>query len=158
MTPLNFWGLGGMVDVAILISICIAIFLHHRGHYLISVVLSVILISTSLLFISIEKPSSTTTAFSALNIVGFSISVLLEIKLKYILHAYVYIGIFIVFLFQMQTHTFYGYFSTEHLLISFSTYFMVYLIITYSPSALKVKYDSINIELNKKIFNCWSKL
>jgi signal transduction histidine kinase len=150
MTPTDFWSPSGMVDVTILMSICIAIFLHKIGYYTIAVVLTVLLISAALLFISVEHAQSIKTAFVPLNVVGFAISVLLKKRVKYILHALVCMGIVGVMFIHMQALTFYGHATIEDVLTNFASYFIVYLIITYSASALKNKYDAVNAQLNEK--------
>lgn len=146
----NLFGFGGFVDIGILISIGVAMILHKQGYYLPAVIIPVSFSALALLIISTIHSQSANTAMIALMAVGFSISILLESKTKRWIHALIYIGMLIVFVYHISNIPFYKYESTNQVFITFAAYFVVYLIITYSAGALKDKYDSVTEELKEK--------
>jgi len=146
----NFLGLGGLVDVGILVSLGIAILLHQKGYYLPAVIIPTVFSALALLGISVAHSQSATTAMIELTCVGFSVSILLERKMRNWMHAFVYAGMVVVMLYHLSDYTFYLYESSNHVITNFTSYFIVYLIITYSVGALKTKYDTVTLELNQK--------
>src|SRR6478736_3910077 len=62
----NFLGIGGMVDVGILVSICVAMFLHKNGYYVPAVILPTSFAAAALLLVSVLHFQSVTTAMIAL--------------------------------------------------------------------------------------------
>lgn len=66
------------------------------------------------------------------------------------MHLYVGIGISVVFYFQFADPSLYLKSSSSEVITTFIIYIVVYIIITFSATALKLKYDSINNELISK--------
>lgn len=148
----NFFGLGGLVDLGILISVGVGMILHKQGKYLPAVIIPVSFSAFALISISIGSAHyySSNTEMIALMAVGFSISILLKGIVRKLLHAFVCSGMFTVFLFHISDISFYQYESTNLVVITFAAYFVVYLIITYSAGALMDKYDFVTLELKEK--------
>lgn len=146
----DFLGFGGLVDVGILASIGIGMILHKKNYYLPAVIIPALLATVSLLAVSIVFSQSITTAMIALVVVGFSISILLKGLAKNLMHALIYIGMLVVFINHVLHLSFYKYENVNQAIINFTAYYMGYLIITYSASALKSKYDFVTLELEEK--------
>lgn len=146
----DFMGISGLCDVGILISIGSAMILHKQGYYLPAVIIPVLFSAFALLTISVLHSQSINTAMIALMAVGFSISILLKNQAKKWMHGFVCIGICIVFMYHISDVPFYKYENSNDVVITFSVYFVVYLIITYSAGALKDTYDSVTLELKEK--------
>ncbi|WP_018341523.1 HAMP domain-containing histidine kinase [Cytophaga aurantiaca] len=150
MSSDDFLGFGGLVDIGILTSIAIGMVLHKWGYYFLALIIPLSFSALALLGISIAYSQSITTAMIALVVVGFSISILLKSAIKNWIHAFIYTGMFIVSIYHISNISFYKYDNVNQVIINFTAYFMVYLIITCSAGTLKNKYDSITLELKEK--------
>ena len=146
----NFLGIGGMVDVGILVSIGVAMVLHKSGYYVPAVILPTSFAAVALLLVSVLHSQSVTTAMIALVSVGFSISILLKGKIRSWMHGAIYAGMAVVLLYHVSNYSFYMYENSNQVITNFAAYFIVYLIITYSVGALKTKYDTVTLELQQK--------
>lgn len=146
----NFLGIGGMVDVGILVSIGVAMLLHKNGYYVPAVILPTSFAAAALLLVSVLHSQSVTTAMIALVSVGFSISILLKGKIRSWMHGAIYAGMAVVLLYHVSNYSFYMYENSNQVITNFAAYFIVYLIITYSVGALKTKYDTVTLELQQK--------
>jgi signal transduction histidine kinase len=145
-----FWGFNGIVDIVIISSIGAAILLHKYDYYLLAAIIPVCVTSLALFSISILQSQSITTAMIALVAVGFSLSILLKGRIKNIIHGFIYVGMLIVFVYHLSNTAFFKYENSNQVITNFATYFVVYLIITYSAGALKRTYDSVTLELKEK--------
>jgi signal transduction histidine kinase len=150
MDEKNFFGLGGMADVSVLIAITVALVLHKFNYYLPAVLLPICVATFVLLGISILNNNSASTAMFAMVAVGFSVSILLKNKIKIVIHTLIFMGIVLVFFIHLNNYLFYLYSTRGQVVIVFSTYGSMYLIITYSASILKETYDRVNLELKEK--------
>ena len=150
MEKKNFTGFGGLVDIAILIGISIALVLHKYNYYQSAVILPISIASIALLSISIVHVNSASTAMISLVVVGFSASILLTKNIKIIAHIFIFIGMIVVFIFHLNNYIFYRYFTSDQVITTFAAYFCAYFIITYSVSILKETYDRMNLELKEK--------
>jgi hypothetical protein len=101
-----------------------------------------------LIGICIVKNNSTSTAIFAMVAVGFTISILLKNKIA--IDRLIFMGITLVFFIHLNNYPFYLYATRGQVVIIFSTYASMYLIISYSTSILKVTYDRVNLELKEK--------
>lgn len=146
----NLLGVGGLVDIGILSSIAVAMFLHTKGYYLPAVIIPTAFSAAALLVISVLHSQSVTTAMIALVSVGFSISILLKSKIRNWMHIFIYAGMATVLVYHLSNYSFYMYESSNQVITNFAAYFIVYLIITYSVGALKNKYDTVTLELQQK--------
>jgi len=150
MDEKSFLGLGGMVDVSVLVAITIALVLYKFNYYLPAVLLPICVATFVLLGISILNNNSASTAMLAMVSVGFSVSILLKNKIKIAIHTLIFMGIVLVFFIHLNNYLFYLYSTRGQVVIVFSTYGSMYLIITYSASILKETYDRVNLELKEK--------
>jgi signal transduction histidine kinase len=150
METQNFLGLGGIVDIAILAGISIALVLHKYNYYQSAVILPITIATVSLISISIVHVNSASTAMISLVVVGFSVSILLTKKVKIIAHILIFIAMIVVFIFHLNNYSFYRYATSGQVITTFAAYLSGYVIITYSVSILKVTYDRVNLELKDK--------
>ncbi len=138
-----------VVDITILTCIGLAFLLLHFNKYHAAVITATFTPLTALFYSNIYLPHST-TAMAAIIAVGFSFSILLNGTSRKIMHAYVCSGMSVVFYFQFADPSLYLKTSSGEVITTFIIYAVVYIIITFSASALKLKYDSINQELISK--------
>lgn len=138
-----------IVDLTILACIGFAFVLHYFNKYHAAVLIATLPPLTALFYSNIYLPHST-TAMAAIIAIGFSFSILLSGVSRKIMHLYVGIGISVVFYFQFADPSLYLKSSSSEVITTFIIYIVVYIIITFSATALKLKYDSINNELISK--------
>lgn len=138
-----------VVDILIFICVVTAIILKRFKKHQASVITATGVPLAVLFYSEMFIPNSN-SAMIAILAIGFSISILLDGMIKKLMHLGIAIGIGVVFLFQIQSPIHLEKNNVNEIITYFITYAIVYSIITYAASALKDKYNTINLELSFK--------
>ncbi len=135
-----------IVDISILVCFSVAIVLNRMKKHKASVIAATFFPLLSLFYSTIFIPHSH-SAMIAIFAIGFIISILLDGISKSFMHGYIAAGMAVVLFFQLKDPVLYEKHDSNEVFTSFIIYMIVYFVITYSASALKEKYNSINLEL-----------
>lgn len=138
-----------VVDIALLLCVGAAVILNYNKKYKAAVIATTAFPLLALFYSSIYIPNSD-SAMIAILTVGFVVSILLDGLSKKLMHIYITIGLGVVFYFQFKDPILFEKKDENEIITSFIIFAIVYFIITYSASALKERYDTINLELSYK--------
>jgi len=138
-----------VIDIALLVCVAAALILNHYKKHKAAVIATTAFPLLALFYSCIYIPNSDSAMIAILTI-GFIVSVLLDGLSKKLMHIYIGIGLAIVFYFQLKSPSLFEKIDVNESITSFIIFVIVYFIITYSASALKEKYDAINLELMYK--------
>lgn len=138
-----------IIDIALLICVAGAIVLNYYKMYKASVIAATAFPLSALFYSCIYIPNSDSAMIAILTI-GFVVSILLDGLSKKLMHIYICIGLTVLFYLQLKNPILFDKKDMNESITSFVIYSIVYFIITYSASALKEKYDTINLELSYK--------
>ncbi len=144
------------IDLLIL-SACLVAYVLRNKYFTLSALIISVTTLIAMFYQSIFVPLNTTTSFAIILIVGFLFSILLTGLLQWIMHGITITGIVIIFIIQTVTPTLRFSTETSEIITVGITYCVLYFIISYCTSVLKLGYDrtheslrSANIDLLEK--------
>lgn len=146
-----------IIDFAILFAILISALLYKKGYFLASVLVIGFLTMIAMFYQSIATDTITTSSMAVVMVIGFGFSVLLKGKIHLLLHGITLSGMLSVFTWLAMHPTRYGKPNANDIIVAGVTYLILYLVIAFSSSLLKRRYDEAfkilsiqNLELIEK--------
>jgi hypothetical protein len=146
----HFLQYDGIVDFILLAAVLLSFLLFRLGHFNFSVLLITSVSLASMLYQSITLPRAATMSFSVILVVGFVFSILLKGNLRNLMHSVSLIGMLAAFVWQALHPGFYNQPNSGEVITMGFTYFVLYIIISYSSSYLKMQYDTLHEDLKHK--------
>jgi hypothetical protein len=144
-----------IIDVVIL-SALVAAYLIRKKRSLVSVLTITSVVTAAMLYQGVAAPTNTTTSLAVLLVVGFILSVFLKGPLLYTMHALVFIGINVVFVYQANNPLIHTKDPSDVATVAV-TFTILYFMLTYATYLLKAGYDRVhgalrtaNVELQSK--------
>ncbi|GHN00650.1 hypothetical protein WSM22_21390 [Cytophagales bacterium WSM2-2] len=146
-----------IVDTSILFAITSASLLYKRGFFKLAVLLLASIVMAVMFYQAIEADTITTSSMAVIMVVGFGFSVLLKGRLSMIMHLITVTGMILIFTWQSLHPLRYSKPNANDIVVAGVTYVALYIVIAYSATLLKKRYDeafenlaSKNLELIEK--------
>ncbi len=146
----HFLQYDAIVDFILLAAVLLSFLLFRLGHFNSSVLVITLVSLASMLYQSITLPQAATMSFSVILVVGFVYSILLKGNLRYFMHGVTLTGMLAAFTWQALHPGFYHQPNSGEVITMGFTYFVLYIIISYSASYLKMQYDTLHEDLKLK--------